>query len=82
MVELMALADNSDLCSYIPNGCQLPFVPGHYGGVDSNDAMVIEFPMIPEIILPFLSGEMNVKVNIHDGNDNKLFCLETTLAIA
>ena len=76
---------NFDCNEYLPgNGCNLPLLPGHYGGPEGSEGIVIELPAdfaIPSIIKPVLSGTIKVELNMKDSGNNDMVCAKLEIDV-
>ena len=77
---------NFDCNEYLPgNGCDLPMLPGHYGGTHGgDDAIEIALPAdftIPDILKPFLSGKIKIHLSIADGGKSEIVCADTEIEL-
>ena len=68
---------------YLPgNGCDLPMLPGHYGGAaGGDDAITIDIPPIPDIIYGYLTGTFDITLEIYNEEWKELVCTKTTIEV-
>ena len=86
LLDFLAEDPDFDCNKYLPgNGCSLPLLPGHYGGVfHGDDAIVIELPadlQIPDILKPFLNGKIKIHLSLESGGSEAV-CINTEIGVS
>jgi len=62
--------------------CQLPAMPGHYGGVFGGDDFVyIDLPELPSELIPLLTGTLKAHILGKDSNDAEDLCADVTIEV-
>ena len=71
----------TDICEkFSPeNGCNLPILPGHYGG---DMPLVLPIPDLPEMLVDFVIGTWKLKLEYYDESLKELVCMSTSLEFA
>jgi len=86
LLDFLAEDPDFDCNKYLPgNGCSLPLLPGHYGGVfHGDDAIVIELPadlQIPDILKPFLNGKIKIHLSL-ESEGSEAVCINTEIGVS
>jgi hypothetical protein len=86
LLDFLAEDPDFDCNKYLPgNGCSLPLLPGHYGGVfHGDDAIVIELPadlQIPDILKPFINGKIKIHLSLESGGSEAV-CINTEIGVS
>ena len=62
----------------------MPILAGHYGYTLGDDDLEMVLPddlEIPNVIKPFLSGKIEIKMSILDPKGSEIVCLKTVIKI-
>ena len=66
--------------NYLPgNGCELPMLPGHYGLHPEDDPIHLPVINLPEVILRYLIGTWEMKVEVYDQKLKEVLCTKANL---
>ena len=85
LLDLLEADPNFDCNEYLPgNGCNLPLLPGHYGGPEGGDGIILELPadlVIPDILKPLITGKVKAEINLKDSGDGDMACVKTEIEV-